>query len=49
MMVYYVWVGMKVYRLYTDGNTVRYEGKGKGKFIVQPDNKKKLKDNQQAR
>jgi len=42
-----VWVGVRAYRLYSDGNAIRYEGNGK--FIVQQSTKDVLKSNQQAR
>lgn len=46
MKTYLVWVGMKVYKLYSDGNTVRYEGNGK--FEVKQGTKEQLQNKQQA-
>jgi len=45
MRVYFVWVLGKVYRLYVEGNNIRYEGNGK--FVVQQGTKELLKRNQQ--
>lgn len=46
MKVYCVWIGMKLYKLYSDGNTIRYEGNGK--FVVPQPTTKTLQNNQQA-